>query len=504
MSDRPTSPGTSRQGIRSSRQGRRGFLTVMGGAGAALLAAACGGDSTTKPVPSATTAAIAPSLAGTAASRATAAPAAVATTPSGPVKVSTVTYLDADTAPEEVAWHKKFEADFQAAFPQYRAEGSHYSNSADYLPKLQTTLATNSPLEMIWKDGNSTVDSLWDQGLLAPVNDVMEDVYKSIGGKDKFDQTVVDRYTLPTGELIGVPYTAGFQVYWYRTDLLKEAGLTPPADHWDWNFLLKAAKATHKPPQVYGVATPLGRNSSVVFLIGAFILNNGGHFVSQDLKDVVFDSPEVREAVDMIKELAQYAPPGATTWVSADQVNAIVHGGVAMGQYQGRVLANLITMNPAIMKNFGNTIIPYQKDPRTYGTPSAHGLFKGSSKNLAGAKELAKFGMHKDQMISWMRTAPGYYTAPVTAYNTDSSYLEDPVLKAYAYDPSLLATIAKVNKYAYDFAKEGPGWNVNAKGGTLTGSLFLADVVQKVVIGKESTASAVTWGAGQIRDIMKG
>jgi len=84
-----------------------------------------------------------------------------------------------------------------------------------------------------------------------------------------------------------------------------------------------------------------------------------------------------------------------------------VHGGVAMGQYQGRVLANLITMNPAIMKNFGNTIIPYQKDPRTYGTPSAHGLFKGSSKNLAGAKELAKFGMHKDQMISWMRTAPG-------------------------------------------------------------------------------------------------
>jgi len=34
-------------------------------------------------------------------------------------------------------------------------------------------------------------------------------------------------------------------------------------------------------------------------------------------------------------------------------------------------------------------------------------------------------------------------------------------------------------------------------------SLIMVDVLQRVTVGKESTASAVTWGAGQIRDAIK-
>jgi len=72
-------------------------------------------------------------------------------------------------APPELDFYKKFNADFQTAFPQYRAEGSNYS-AADIYPKLQTALATNSPPSMLFKDGKGeTSASLWDQGLLAPV-----------------------------------------------------------------------------------------------------------------------------------------------------------------------------------------------------------------------------------------------------------------------------------------------------------------------------------------------
>ena len=72
-----------------------------------------------------------------------------------------------------------------------------------------------------------------------------------------------------------------------------------------------------------------------------------------------------------------------------------------------------------------------------------------------------------------------------------------------AFDPTLLATIGEAAKNPGDFVKEGPGWKINPKAGTLNGSLWYVDVVQKVVIGKESTQSAVTYGAQQIRDIMK-
>ena len=251
-------------------------------------------------------------------------------------------------APPELDFYKKFNADFQTAFPQYRAEGSNYS-AADIYPKLQTALATNSPPSMLFKDGKGeTSASLWDQGLLAPVNDVMEDLYKLVGGKDKFDPAAIARFTAPTGEIYGIPTWGAPRVWWYRTDLLQQAGLTPPAGHWDWNFLLQAVKATHKPPQVYGVAQALGRNASVLLFIGALILSNGGHFLSPDLKDVVFDSPEVRESIDLIKELSVYTPPDATTWTSLEQLNAIVQGTVAMGQYGGRPFGDFVSKNPAI------------------------------------------------------------------------------------------------------------------------------------------------------------
>ena len=505
MNRQRASQARSRRDGLDVQRDRRGFLTLLGGTGAALFAAACGGNANNaEPGGAATTAATraaaTTSLSAPAASTSTPARAAVATTPAAAVTGNqTVTYLTGDDAPEEKAWHSKYRDDFHAAFPQYRAEGTAYS-STDYQVKLQTALATNSPLDFLFRNSNSVnVLSLWGEGRLAPVNDVMEDVYKLAGGKDKFDQAAIDRYTMPTGEMWGVPFVSAPYVWWYRTDLLQEAGLTPPAGHWDWPFLLKAVKAVHKPPKPYGIALPLARSVGTQNFLVFFILNNGGHFLSPDLKNVVFDSPEVREAVDLYKELAEYTPPGATTWGTSEQYDAFVLGNTAMSQSQGRVLPNVVKQNPALITKIANTFPPYQKQPVTWGSASAHGIFKG--KNLQATKELAKLSFQKDRYISYMLTTPGFYSATIPAYGLDPSYTSNSVLKTY--DPKILATIADAVKNPYDLGKEGAGWLVNPKAGTLQSSLIMADVVQRVTVGKESTQSAVTWGAGQIRDAIK-
>jgi len=245
----------------------------------------------------------------------------------------------------------------------------------------------------------------------------------------------------------------------------------------------------------------MGRFTSLQYDIGSLILGNGGHFVSQDLKDVLFDSPEVRDAFDLIRELSQYTPPGATSWDAPNLVDAIVHGTCAMGQYSGRVLPNLVNQNPSVVGKMSNTFIPYNKEARSWGGPSAHALFK-AAKNPQGGKELMKFSMRKEEYISHMLTIPGNYAAVIPAYGSDPSYTNDPVLKAF--DPKLVATITEAGKTFGDWLQEGPGWKINPKSGALQGALILADVIQRVVIGKESAQSAVTWGAGQIRDIMKG
>ena len=499
--------GLSGRRMRPSQRGRRGFLGMMGGAGAAFVAAACGGSNNhsgkaaTAIATRAAQATSAPAgvTGGTAAAATRAAPSA---TSSAPVKVSSVSYWSGDNAPEEVAFHHKMNDDFAAAFPQYKAESSEFSNSAEWYPKLQTALASNTVPDFLFKDSQGQdVPTLWDQGLLSPLNDVMEDVYKLAGGKDNFNKAAVDRYTLPTGELTAVPYILSSYVFWFRQDLLQEAGLTPPTGHWDFNFLLKAVKALHKPPSMYGIAMPISHTNTPQYNLAPFIFGNGGHLLSADLKDVVFDSPEVREAVDLVKELTQYVPPGATSWGSPDQVNAIVTGNCAMGIYLGRVFPNLVNQNPSLIGKMSNTLIPYNKEPRTWGGPAPHALFK-ASKNPAGAKEFMKFSMRKENYISYMLTAPGFYLPLIPAYGTDPSYADNAVLKRF--DPKLVATIAEAGKVGADFQQEGPGWKINPKSATLQGSLFMADMIQKLAIGKESTQSVVTFGVQQIRDIMKG
>ena len=101
-----------------------------------------------------------------------------------------------------------------------------------------------------------------------------------------------------------------------------------------------------------------------------------------------------------------------------------------------------------------------------------------------------------------MLVTPGTYSAAIPAYGDDPSYTGSALLKQY--DPKMAATVTESPKYFGDFFKEGPAWKNNPKSGALSASNFLVEVLQRVTVGKESTQSAVTWGAGQIRDIMKG
>jgi hypothetical protein len=55
-----------------------------------------------------------------------------------------------------------------------------------------------------------------------------------------------------------------------------------------------------------------------------------------------------------------------------------------------------------------------------------------------------------------------------------------------------------------NIVKEAPDWQVNPKGATLSSSLVVVDVLQKILVNNEPVESAVKWGAQQIETIMKG
>jgi len=485
---------------RETTLSRRQLLSSLGATGVGLLASACISAPASAP-----TAAPNPPTAGAANSASTPAAAGApsgASTPAAAAKPSitgSIAYFDTDDDPASSAWHDKFHADFTAMYPGVQIEDTHIPSS-DYQTKLTTALATGAHLDMLFWD-TTNVPLLYEQGKLMPLNDVMESIYASVGGKDKVQAQALGIYTAGNGDIQGIPFYCEPIAWWFRQDLLQAAGLTPPADHWDWNFLLQAAKATHKPPDVYGVGFPTGRNNGTQTPIMSFILNNGGHLVSPDLKTVMFDSPEVREAYSLLKELAQYLPPGTGSWANPQQVDAITHGTIANGHYFGRVFQNVSQQNPSIIGKLSNTLIPYNKQATVNNANwGAHCVFK-SAQNPQGAKELLKFMFSKNEYIAYLASTPGLYAPVVTPYGSDPTYLADPTLKAF--DPKMIANITAGSVNTANIVKEGADWQVNAKGATISSSLVVVDVLQKILVNNDSVESAVTWGAQQIDAIMK-
>lgn len=489
---------------------RRELLTALGVTGATFVAAACS--------PAAPAAAPAPTAASTAAPAATssgaaaaatkpAAPAATSNTSAAPTAAAakpsitgTITYLDQDDDPASVAWHDQFHKDFIAAYPGVQIEDTHYG-SADYQEKLTTSMATGAKLDMLFWD-TTNIPLLFSEDRLLPLNDLLENVYKDIGGKDKFSAEALALFTGPNGEIQGIPYYNEPLAFWFRQDLLQEAGLTPPADHWDWSFLLKAVQATHKPPNVYGIGFPTARKAGTLQPIMSFILNNGGHLVSADLKDVAFDSQEVREAYELMKQLGQYLPPGTGDWANPQQVDAIVRGTIATGHYYGRVFQNVSKQNKALIGKLSNTLVPYNKSTTVnWGNWGAHCVLKTAT-NPDGAKELIRFGFKKDEHIGYLVSVPGLYLPAVPALANDPTFLNDPVLKLF--DLKMINTMTKAAASSGNIVQEASNWKINPKGATIASSLVPVDVLQKILINNESVDSAVKWGAEQIAGIMNG
>jgi ABC-type glycerol-3-phosphate transport system substrate-binding protein len=234
----------------------------------------------------------------------------------------------------------------------------------------------------------------------------------------------------------------------------------------------------------------------------SLLLNNGGHLVSPDLKDVVFDSAEVREAYELMKELNQYNPPGTGDWANPQQVDAIVRGTIATGHYYGRVFQNVEKSNKPLIGKLSNTLVPYNKATTVnWGNWGAHCILKTAT-NPDGAKELIRFSFKKEENIGYLASVPGLYLPAVPAYASDPTFLNDPVLKQF--DPKMVATLNRAASNSGSTIQEGPTWKINPKGATIQSSLVVVDVLQKILVNGDSVPSAVTWGAEQIAGIMKG
>ncbi len=134
---------------------------------------------------------------------------------------------------------------------------------------------------------------------------------------------VLDLFT-SADRLQAVPWRIGGRALVVRTDLLEQADLKPPQT---WEEVLAAAKKLHSPLDIYGIGLPgqQGGGELLAEMIWAF----GGSLRNAD-EGYTLATEAGTKALQLYKQLAEFAQPEVLTWSQAELKNLFTGGKLAM------------------------------------------------------------------------------------------------------------------------------------------------------------------------------
>lgn len=404
---------------------------------------------------------------------------------------TTLRFWTSQGAPPQMAAWKAIFGRFEQANPQYSVAIELYSDD-DIWTKLSAAFAAKNLPDLISYVQAYSVATLASNDLLEPFDDVINAI-----GADNFYPTMRDVYKFKGHYIAATLNNQTSSNLWFRKDLLEAAGLKPPAD---WDELLVAAKKMTK-GDIYGNSLPFGRASMTSTMMVNFVHQAGGLIVNPD-GSVGFNSPATVAALEFLKEVFPYAPPGATNYSWGEVLNSFVTGRAAMAPYTGRPIAMVAADNPKILNDIDVIGYPYMKGGREAFDCAFNSLFipKGA-RHVAAAKQLAIALFRKDNYIQFLNTAPGHNLPSLKTIGNDPALFDNPLMQKFR--PQVELMIRNTAK-ARNLVQETPESPYDLKAGDIFNSGVLAETLQDVVVNKMAPKKAAAKGADKIAALLKG
>lgn len=308
----------------------------------------------------------------------------------------------------------------------------------DLATQTQTAAAAGT-LPAIFEGPAETAVSFGAQGVIdrKSTNDIINKI-----GKDRF-------YTGPLNVLensdksgyYALPYHGWIQGIWYRADWFEKAGLQPPNT---WENVLKAAKYFYKPDQnQYGILVGTKPEAYTEQCFTPIAMSNNAALFDAN-KNLVFNSPAMKEAVTFYAELAKYNPPGPQTWRARDYymqgkmamffystyiMDDLALAEVAAGSLTGTNFGDLAgsTFDPNLVKNTRLAPIMTHKSSAGYGTVVTLGLFNQStSAETAAAVKFLQYLYTQNAYITFLHMAPGGMNPMLKEIASNARFQNDP------------------------------------------------------------------------------
>lgn len=211
----------------------------------------------------------------------------------------------------------------------------------------------------------------------------------------------------------GVPWLMGTRALFYNKTLFARAGLDSTRPPQTWAELYAAAEAIEKlGGGIHGYGVQVGERYVLFKKFMPFAWGNGGHILSDDLSQSVFDSPRNREALEFYLRLRKVGMLDR----QQEMDQAFKDGKLGM-QISGAWLFRTIPRDAPGLR-YGVALVPRPDLERGTHASFAGGevlvSFQGS-KNKQGALELARFLVRPDNAVALAQAAKSVQPATVGA-----------------------------------------------------------------------------------------
>ena len=231
------------------------------------------------------------------------------------------------TFPDAFAtWSKELTATFKAKTGADLVIET-YASGADETTKIQTSIVAGSGPDL-YNLGTTFTPVAYATGGFVTLTD---DDWKKIGGRERFQPLTLGMSGPDAANQIGVPTAMRPFGLVYNTDMFTAAGLKPPTT-WD-EFVATGTKLTNAATGVYGTTLDYADGFDPWKYIWAMSEQQGGYFVSPDLKTAGLNSEQtVNATTGYFDLLTKYhlADPASVGWKAGDATAAFAAGKAAM------------------------------------------------------------------------------------------------------------------------------------------------------------------------------
>ena len=233
-----------------------------------------------------------------------------------------VEFWTTDNEPDRVAVYEDVAARFMAEYPDIEVRIVPVEEAA-ISQRIATAVAAGQ-LPDIVRMGIERVATFAADGLLD--EDAAEAVINSIGITDFRNGPLAMVVNPETGKYAAVPYDGWIQAIWYRTDVFKVAGLTPPVSWADINAAVDTLPGFGNLLYAITLGTDPGQNYPHQVFEQVAISNNAWPFDEDG--NVTMDTPEMIQALEFYSNLQRGAVPGPQYWRGAREAYQLDQSGM--------------------------------------------------------------------------------------------------------------------------------------------------------------------------------